>query len=481
MIKNDRQFGIIRSRVERLEKLQDELLDRLEHEPENRTRLELELRAVRAEIRGMQNDLDDYEALKTGLAEIGRPERIEDIPRLLVRARVAAGLSQSDLAERLGLHPQQVQRYEATDYESASLSKLISIARVLNVDLGPEIEHVSTPHTVPSIIRALRRLGLDRVFLERRFGVPAEVDDKAALNALAVASHVYSVRPESFLDHDIDELAVGLQPVAYKKPKRSSEVRAAALAGYAHYLSQLVARAVTVRPGTLPADPVKLHANIANASGRVTFDAALQAVWAAGVPVVPLDEGGGFHAAYWRHGNRDVIVINSTERLESLWLFYLLHEVGHLTGDAEQLGLIEEHPGNDSDVDPEKEARANEFATQGIFGGQSEELFELVYDRTQGNLALMQRAVRWVARTCNVDAGALAFNVAHRLAGQSHDWWGAARTLQGEGDVDPRQRALDALLYRLDWSRLGSLDAELLARGLGTVPPVSAQTRRPGS
>lgn len=136
MIKNDRQFGIVRSRVERLEKLQDELLERLEHEPENTVRLELELRTVRAEIRRMQADLGDYEALKAGRAEVGRAERMEDVPRLLIRARVAAGLSQSDLAERLGLHPQQVQRYEATDYESASLSRLIDIARALNVDLG---------------------------------------------------------------------------------------------------------------------------------------------------------------------------------------------------------------------------------------------------------------------------------------------------------------------------------------------------------
>lgn len=481
MIKNDRQFGIVRSRVERLAELQDELLERLERESENRARLELELRAVRAEIRGMQSDLDDYEALKAGRAEIGTAERIEDVPRLLIRARVAAGLSQSDLAERLGLHPQQIQRYEASDYESASLSRLIEIARALNVELGPAIEPTAARRAGSSAMKVLRRLGLDRAFLERRFGIPAETDENVALKALAVASHVYSVRPETLLDVDVDELTVGLQPVAYKKPRRSSEVRAAALAGYGHYLSLLVARAVRVAPGTLPSDPTGFHAAVTAGGKLMTFEAALQAVWAAGVPVVPLNEGGGFHAAYWRHGDRDVIVINSTEQLESLWLFYLLHEAGHLADDEEQLGLIEEQPGNDKDVDPVREARANEFATQAIFGGQSEELFELAYDRTQGNLALMQRAVRWVARTRNVDPGALAFNVAHRLAGQGHDWWESARILQEAGDSEPWQQARDVLLGRLDWSRLGSLDAELLARGLGTVPPVPSQAGSPGS
>lgn len=481
MIKNDRQFGIVRNRVERLEQLQDELLERLEREPENKARLELELRAARAEIRSMKDDLEDYEALKAGRAEIGRAERIEDVPGLLIRARVAAGLSQSDLAERLRLHPQQIQRYEATDYESASLSRLIEVARALEVELGAGIESPATPRAGSSVMRTLRRLGLDRAFLERRFGVADEVDEKTALNALTVASHVYSVRPEFILEAHVDDLAAGLQPVAYKRPKRSSEVRAAALAGYAHFLSQLVARAVTAAPAALPSDPVELHAGITVGAKPVTFEAALQAVWAAGVPVVPLDEGGGFHAAFWRHGSRNVIVINSTERLESLWLFYLLHEVGHLTDAGEQTGLVEEQPGNDRDVDPVQEARANEFATQGIFGGQSEELFELAYDRSRGNLALMQRAVRWVARTRNVNGGALAFNVAHRLTEQGHDWWGAARTLQDAGDADPWQQARDALLDRLDWSRLGSLDSELLARGLGTVPPVPSQAGRSGS
>ncbi len=33
---------------------------------------------------------------------------------MLVQARIASGMSQTDLAERLGMKPQQVQRYEAT-------------------------------------------------------------------------------------------------------------------------------------------------------------------------------------------------------------------------------------------------------------------------------------------------------------------------------------------------------------------------------
>ena len=42
-----------------------------------------------------------------------------DVPRLLIRARIARGLSQKSLAGRLVLKEQQIQRYEASEYASA--------------------------------------------------------------------------------------------------------------------------------------------------------------------------------------------------------------------------------------------------------------------------------------------------------------------------------------------------------------------------
>ena len=58
-------------------------------------------------------------------------EYISVIPRDLIRARIAAGLSQKELAERLGMPEQQIQRYEAKEYESVSLARISEIAKVL--------------------------------------------------------------------------------------------------------------------------------------------------------------------------------------------------------------------------------------------------------------------------------------------------------------------------------------------------------------
>ena len=56
-----------------------------------------------------------------------------------VEARVASGLSQRDLAERLGLKEQQIQRYEATEYASASLRRIREVVGALGVDLAGQI------------------------------------------------------------------------------------------------------------------------------------------------------------------------------------------------------------------------------------------------------------------------------------------------------------------------------------------------------
>ena len=44
-------------------------------------------------------------------------------------------MSQTNLAEKLNMKPQQIQRYEASAYKGASLAKLIEIADTLSVKL----------------------------------------------------------------------------------------------------------------------------------------------------------------------------------------------------------------------------------------------------------------------------------------------------------------------------------------------------------
>lgn len=98
--------------------------------------------------------------LKGGLfayveAKDGKPDRLKeragsDLGSLLVVARVARGWSQKELARRLFLPEQQVQRYEAERYRSISLDSLIRVARTLGVRLTAELSTQFQEQWLPS-------------------------------------------------------------------------------------------------------------------------------------------------------------------------------------------------------------------------------------------------------------------------------------------------------------------------------------------
>ncbi len=73
----------------------------------------------------------EYESLKAGEFQLDELNVFSDLPNVLIKARIAQGLSQKDLAQRIGVKEQQIQRYEATDYSSASLARVREVASVL--------------------------------------------------------------------------------------------------------------------------------------------------------------------------------------------------------------------------------------------------------------------------------------------------------------------------------------------------------------
>jgi len=65
---------------------------------------------------------------------------LADLAGALVKARIAKGWTQRQLADELSVAEQQIQRYEATGYASASLARLCDVAEAL----GTEVREVVT-------------------------------------------------------------------------------------------------------------------------------------------------------------------------------------------------------------------------------------------------------------------------------------------------------------------------------------------------
>ncbi len=130
MIYSDKQYGIS---TDQLGKFQEALVVATKQETEDEWARKIEIDALRSQIAELEADLAHYDLLKSGEITLAKSHSLETLPSTLIQARIAQGLRQSDLAEALGIEPQQVQRYEASKYMGASLAELIEIANILNV------------------------------------------------------------------------------------------------------------------------------------------------------------------------------------------------------------------------------------------------------------------------------------------------------------------------------------------------------------
>ena len=130
MIKNERQYLITKAQVSRFVRTLEGLSEEVGIHP---LILKAQEEAVRSQLTDLKADLREYETLKAGKFKLDQLETVKEIPTLLIKARIAQGLSHKDLAERLGLKEQQIQRYEATDYASARLSRIREVAGALGI------------------------------------------------------------------------------------------------------------------------------------------------------------------------------------------------------------------------------------------------------------------------------------------------------------------------------------------------------------
>ena len=129
MIRNERQYRITNAQAERFM----EALRALESRPKDDPLCQIERAALQSQLDELREELKAYDRLRSGRQRTLAVNSFDDLPRALVQARIAAGLSQKELAERLRLKEQQIQRYEATDYATASLTRLRKVMAALGV------------------------------------------------------------------------------------------------------------------------------------------------------------------------------------------------------------------------------------------------------------------------------------------------------------------------------------------------------------
>lgn len=138
MIRNESEY---REAVKRIRDEERRLAD-------HRVKLE-EMDLSRAEIKRamdpllsfheqLKEEVESYERLKRG--EFDEIRNFSGLGRLLIAARIAGGLSQRELAERLGVHETQVSRDERNEYHGITVERANRILEALGVELRTVVE-----------------------------------------------------------------------------------------------------------------------------------------------------------------------------------------------------------------------------------------------------------------------------------------------------------------------------------------------------
>ncbi|MCE9554052.1 MAG: helix-turn-helix domain-containing protein [Planctomycetes bacterium] len=89
----------------------------------------------------LKEEVESYERLKRG--EFDELHNFEGVGRLLIALRIAQGISQRELAERLGVHESQVSRDEHNEYHGATLERANKILKTLGADVCSRVDAIT--------------------------------------------------------------------------------------------------------------------------------------------------------------------------------------------------------------------------------------------------------------------------------------------------------------------------------------------------
>ena len=137
MIRNERQYIITKAQIKKFKKALDEF-DK-QKSSTHPMLVKAQKEAMQSQLAELEDQAKEYEKLRAGKYKVFKRSSIADLPVGLIRARIALGLTQKQLAERVGIKEQQIQRYEETDYASASFSRLKEIIKALGIDIEEKI------------------------------------------------------------------------------------------------------------------------------------------------------------------------------------------------------------------------------------------------------------------------------------------------------------------------------------------------------
>jgi HTH-type transcriptional regulator / antitoxin HipB len=138
MIQNERQYKVTQTKLRELEQA-SATID-TENASLHPRQILSQTNSYSKIVETLKQEITEYEQLKSGQVEKLQLVSLDDLPIAIIKARISSGMTQKDLAQKIGTQEQQIQRYEANHYSAISFDRLIKVADAVGISFKHSVE-----------------------------------------------------------------------------------------------------------------------------------------------------------------------------------------------------------------------------------------------------------------------------------------------------------------------------------------------------
>ena len=132
MIKNEKQYKITKKHLLGIYDDMKRINDSYDPVPAQKRLILVSLATMKEQ---MESEMRVYELLKASKSNILKSRSLTELPSLITEYKIALGLTQKEFSKKIGMKEQQLQRYEAENFQGISFKNLIKILHAMGLEI----------------------------------------------------------------------------------------------------------------------------------------------------------------------------------------------------------------------------------------------------------------------------------------------------------------------------------------------------------
>lgn len=135
MIKNSKQRKVADLQLKEIEENLNAFTAENIGQDVNTAKHKLGLASFNRLLNKYKKDILEFDELQANGMKVIRKTNIRNLASILIKARLGKKMTQKEIADNIGIDEQQIQRYEANDFESAKWTRILEVIEALDVNI----------------------------------------------------------------------------------------------------------------------------------------------------------------------------------------------------------------------------------------------------------------------------------------------------------------------------------------------------------